>query len=235
MLVPVLEPRLRLERALSSLRLAYQPIVDWSARRVVAYEALVRGREPGLRRPRAILRHAGAHGLIPLVGRRVRALAAGAVEALPAAVALHVNLHPVELSDRALYRAAPALAGRVVLELTEEPRGTGVAAQRAAFVALRRLGYRLALDDLGAGHHDAALLHALRPDIAKLDRSLVRGCARDRRRRRRLASLCREARELGVELVAEGIEDEDDREAVLTAGCDRFQGFLFGKPRGRLP
>ena len=117
-------------------------------------------------------------------------------------------------------------AARVVLELTE--REPPHSARHVA--VLRELGYRIALDDLGAGYADLSTLTTLRPDVVKLDRQLVRHVDRDATRRQVIRSFVGTCDDLGMELICEGVETRAELDALLRLGCDLFQGFLFGMP-----
>ena len=95
---------------------------------------------------------------------------------------------------------------------------------------LKSLGYQIAIDDLGAGYAGLTSFAQLSPDVAKLDMSLVRGVDTDSRRQsivRSMKSLCDE---LGVRVVAEGVETAAERDTLVELGCDLLQGYLFARP-----
>ena len=95
---------------------------------------------------------------------------------------------------------------------------------------LRGLGYRIAVDDLGAGYAGLASFARLRPDVVKLDMSLVRALDTDPIRRKLVGSLTRASHDLGIQVVAEGIETEAERDAVAALEVDLLQGYLLGRP-----
>ena len=95
---------------------------------------------------------------------------------------------------------------------------------------LRRLGCKLAIDDLGAGYAGLASFVQLEPDIVKLDMSLVRDADTSPLKRKLIGSLTSVCHELGVLVVAEGIETSAERAVVADAGCQLVQGYLFGRP-----
>jgi EAL domain-containing protein (putative c-di-GMP-specific phosphodiesterase class I) len=100
---------------------------------------------------------------------------------------------------------------------------------------LRKLGYKIAVDDLGEGYSGLNSFANLEPDAVKLDMSLIRGIEKaptKRRMVRALASLCRE---LGTPLVAEGVETQAELDTLLELGADWLQGFLFARPGYPLP
>ena len=226
--------RLRVERALTSLFLVYQPVVGWTGEsRVIGYEALARCHERGLENPATLFHVAARLGLARDLGRRVRILAHAALMELPADILLFVNLHPAELTDPTLFARDSLLASRaerIVFELTETwpPAGLRSAARR-----LRARGYGVALDDLGAGHNGLTALAATTPDFAKLDLSLVRGCEIDPRRQRVIRSILALCRDFGVVAVCEGVETRSELATLVGLGGCYFQGYYFGRPEVR--
>jgi CheY-like chemotaxis protein len=96
--------------------------------------------------------------------------------------------------------------------------------------SLRRLGFRLAVDDLGAGYAGLASFVGLEPEVVKIDMSLVRGIHREPVKRRLVTSIVELCRDLGTLVVAEGIETPDEREVLADIGCDLLQGYALGRP-----
>lgn len=220
-------------RALSTLWMAGQPIVTASDGALRAHELLVRTRDAAFPHPGALLGAAERLTALPELGRAIRAAAAALMTAgrLPADV--FVNLHPLDLNDDALLDArAPlsAFAPRVVLEVTERASLEHVGDVAGRVDALRGLGYRIAIDDLGAGYAGLTSFAALRPDVVKIDMALVRGLDRDPVKRKLVTSMASLCKDMGTVVVAEGIETEGERGAAAEAGCDLLQGYLLGRP-----
>jgi EAL domain-containing protein (putative c-di-GMP-specific phosphodiesterase class I) len=223
-------------RGLEHLWMACQPIVRAADGRLHAHETLLRTREPAFPHPGAFLTAADRLGRLPELGRAIRAavarlLASGAV---PGEV--FVNLHPLDLADPDLADSRAPLsrfAGRVVLEVTERASLEGVPDLPGRVRDLRALGYRIALDDLGAGYAGLNSFAALSPDVVKLDMSLIRGIDQDAMKQKLVGSMAALCRDLDISVVAEGIETEGEREAVHAAGCGFLQGFLIGRPEWR--
>lgn len=224
----------QLDRALAGMHLAFQPIVRWPARDVVAYEALLRTDYPMLRHPVDILAAAERLGRVVEVGRAVRAWAAVVCDSVPQLPPLlFVNLHPQDLADAELYDPKADLsrfASRIVLELTERAALDDVADLRDRVAALRRLGYRVAIDDLGAGYAGLASFTRVEPEVVKLDMSLTHDIHLGRVKQRLVELLATFSRESGITVVAEGVETPGERDALTALGCDVQQGFLFGRP-----
>ncbi len=101
---------------------------------------------------------------------------------------------------------------------------------RERIKALRALGYRLAIDDLGAGYAGLTSFTALEPDVVKLDMALVRRCDSEPMKQQLIRSMTSLCRELGALVVAEGIETPAERDTVAGLGCDLLQGYLLGRP-----
>ncbi len=220
------------ERALDTLWMAYQPIVRWSSRSVLAYEALVRNDDSLLRSPDALFDCAGQLGRLNRLGRTIRREVAEAMARAPEQV-FFVNLHPHDLDDDELLSSSAPLspfASRVVLEVTERAALTHIGDLRARLLRLRQMGYRLAVDDLGAGYAGLNWFAQLEPDVVKLDMSLTRDADTVPTKRRLIQSLTTLCGDLGIEVVAEGIETAAERDTVVACGCDVLQGYLFAKP-----
>jgi EAL domain-containing protein (putative c-di-GMP-specific phosphodiesterase class I) len=229
----------RFSRALARIWMALQPIVQCRDRLTFAYEALVRSNEPSLQYPVDLLDAAERLGRLDDLGRRVRERVAVAAEHAPPAALLFVNLHPSDLSDADLYSPnAPLtkISSRVVLEITERAPLDGIAGLSAKIARLRGLGFRVAVDDLGAGYAGLASFAQLDPEFVKLDMSLVRGVECSQKKRsiiRAMVRLC--AEELCVQVVCEGVETSQERDTLTTEGCGLLQGHLFAKAAPGFP
>jgi len=192
-------------RALPCISMAYQPIISWAQRRIVGYEALLRSSDPTLNSPWTLLQTAEQLGRLPELGRTIRARISAAAGLLPSGCDLFVNLHPHDLLDDALYQPdAPlsAIAPRVVLEITERASLSEIRDLKQRLEQLRSLGFRIAIDDLGAGYAGLSSFA-------------------------QLVSICRD---LGITVLAEGVETAAERDVVVNTGCDLIQGYLFAKP-----
>jgi EAL domain-containing protein (putative c-di-GMP-specific phosphodiesterase class I)/CheY-like chemotaxis protein len=227
----------RFDRALASSWMAFQPIVDYKAKSIFAYEALIRTDEPSMKRPDVLIATAERLDRVHDLGRAVRAAIARAAPAIPPDINIFVNVHGLELLDEDLFAARgpfAELAPRIVLEITERI-GLDSVAGPTRVAMLRRLGYRIAVDDLGAGYAALGALATLEPDIVKLDMSLVRDIDRHPTKRRVVGAMATLVRELGGRTVAEGVETPAERSALLDANIDLLQGYLIARPARELP
>jgi EAL domain-containing protein (putative c-di-GMP-specific phosphodiesterase class I)/FixJ family two-component response regulator len=223
----------QLQETLAQLWLGYQPIIEGrpAPPHLYGYEALVRSDGP-LNRPAEILAAAEKQGRLFELGREIRRRVAAAAATAPRGVLLFVNLHARDLEDPDLFDdAAPlsAVADRVVLELTERSTLGEVPELERRVARLREMGFRLAVDDLGAGYAGLSSFASIEPDVVKLDMSLVRGVDVSPLKQSVVRSVLRLADELGIPVISEGIELPAERDALAALGCALFQGFLYGK------
>jgi EAL domain-containing protein (putative c-di-GMP-specific phosphodiesterase class I)/ActR/RegA family two-component response regulator len=224
--------------ALDSLWMAYQPIVSWSRQEVFGYEALLRSCEPSLPHPCAILDAAERLGRLNDLGRTIRARAAEPAAAMPEGAMLFVNLHTQDLLDGELFEPSGALARiaeHVVLEITERASLHNVRDVQSRISRLRAMGFRIAVDDLGAGYAGLTSFAQLEPEVVKLDMSLVRGVHAQPTKLTLVRTMVGMCRELGMQVVAEGIETPEERDAMVKLGCDLLQGYLFAEPGPAFP
>lgn len=225
------------DRALGSLWMAFQPIVHASDGRVFAREALVRSAAPVFQSPTALFAAAERLGRVADLGRSIRANVADIMVRQPLET-VFVNLHAQELTDPRLYDPGEPLSARarqVVLEITERMRLDSVDDVVRRLRVLRGLGYRIAVDHLGSGYAGLGSFSLLEPEVVKLDMSLIRDCDREPVRRRLIGAMAGVGRDLGIHVVAEGIETDEERRVAVEEGCDLLQGFLFGRPEGTAP
>jgi EAL domain-containing protein (putative c-di-GMP-specific phosphodiesterase class I) len=223
----------RIQQVLDSgeIGIVYQPIWSLAGNRPIGFECLSRfGAEP-VRPPDQWFAEAAEAGkgiALELLAIR-RALAP--LASLPGDIYLAVNAGSETVLSPLL---AEALAGhpldRIVLEITEHDCIDDFEALTAAVTPLRERGLRLAVDDAGAGHSGLQQILQMRPDLIKLDRSLIQGIGDDPSRRALTAALTLFARETGSDLIAEGVETETELAMLRALGVDRVQGYLLGRP-----
>ena len=226
------------DRMLGGLWMAVQPIISWSAHSTVAVEALMRSNEPILPHPGAILCAAEQLNRLNDLGRTVRRRIAAIAASLPFEADIYVNLHPADIGDDDLFDPSAPLskiASRVVLEITERSSLAKVPDVLARIRALRTLGYRVAIDDLGAGYAGLNSFTSLEPDVVKLDMGLVRGVDTSATKQKIIGSIVSLCRELKIEVIAEGIEIPAERDALLALSVDKFQGYHFARPAKPTP
>ncbi len=219
----------------------YQPIVAVADGRCTAVEALVRWAHParGLLPPAAFLESAEDSGLIVAIGQWVlRRACADAADWSDGGrpVALHVNVAPAQLADprfpatvRACLRESGLAPQLLVVEVTEST-ALDLGAVQDALDALSGLGVRLAVDDFGTGYSALTTLRTLPVDVVKIDRSFVVGAGTEVVDRAVLEAVVQMADRLGLETVAEGVEDDAQQAFVARAGVTTVQGYLHSRP-----
>jgi EAL domain-containing protein (putative c-di-GMP-specific phosphodiesterase class I) len=224
--------------ALDSMWMAFQPILRATDGSVYGFEALLRTEEPTLIRPDVVVDAAERLNVLPQLGRKVRQLSASAMSKAPPDAALFLNLHPLDLADEDLFdELAPLtqLAARVILEVTERAAIEQVDAVEHRVSQLRERGFRIAVDDLGAGYAGLSSFALLEPEIVKLDVSLLRDIDQSPVKQKLVASMTALCKDMGFLVVAEGIETRAERDCVVSLGCDLLQGFLFARPGHPFP
>jgi EAL domain-containing protein (putative c-di-GMP-specific phosphodiesterase class I) len=228
----------RFDRALELLWMAFQPIVSWRDRRVFGYEALLRSDEPTLATPPDFLEAAERLGKVHELGRAIRAKVAHEAKQLSLDAELFINLHASDLDDESLRSSFQPLSGiahRVVLEITERASLDAVKDVPSQIKALKAIGFRIAVDDLGAGYAGLTCFTQLEPEIVKLDMSLVRGIDTQPKKQSIVGSMKKLCDDLGMLVVAEGVETPAERDTLARLGCDLLQGYLFARPERGFP
>ncbi len=215
--------------------MAFQPIVDVSNRTIFAHEALVRGTNGE-----------SAASVLAQVNdsNRYRFDQAARVSALTVAARLSLDMQvSINFLPNAVYRpetcirvtleAAAELGfptSNIIFEVNEaEPVGDR-AHLKGIFAEYRRQGFKTAIDDFGAGYAGLSLLADFEPDMIKLDMALIRNVHQDRVRRAIIAGTVQTCGELGITVIAEGVETEEELSALRELGIRLFQGYRFARP-----
>ena len=217
--------------------MAFHPIVDVAQNGVWGYEALVRGTDG---------QSAGQIlGMVDETNRykfdqacRVKAIELAGTLFPNAETRLSINFMPNAVHEpAACIRATLETAHRVgfahrqiMFELTENERMTDVTHVQRIITEYRKHGFATALDDFGAGYAGLNLLASFQPDFIKLDMELIRDIATSLPRRTIVAGVVAMAYQLGVTVIAEGVETEAELTTLRAIGIELFQGYLFAKP-----
>lgn len=215
----------------------FQPIVDIDTGVVVGLEALARGPAGStLEMPTALFADAARHGVEADLDRLCRTLAVEAALAarVPCDIPLFLNVEPSALTGRVAWWTDDLLMDTVcerplVIEVTERDLAADPAGLIAGLQHVRRLGFGVAIDDLGVNPASLALLPLVAPDVIKLDMSLVRHPACPRTTSI-AAAVSADAERRGALVLAEGIEDDLHRDRAIVLGASLGQGFRYGHP-----
>lgn len=223
----------------------YQPEVDLLTGRIVGAEALVRWRHParGLLTADRFVPLAEDNGMIVALGGWVLARACRAAAGwigrglVSDDFVIRVNLSARQLDEPGLSSEVADLLsstglspGRLCLEITETALMRDAAVGLRVLTELREVGVHLAVDDFGTGYSSLSFLKRFPLDILKIDRSFVDGLPDDAEDTAIATTILSLARSLGLSVVAEGVETEAQRRALVELGCTRAQGYLFSRP-----
>lgn len=211
------------------VRIALQPVVDLSSGLVVGHEALSRfgGRVPTDR----WFKGASRYGLGGLLEQLTVRKALQSLATLPAGELLAINVSPAALHDDVVIGVLNrADLSRVLLEITEHEAVGDYAALRKILHRLRKAGARIAVDDTGAGFASLRHVLMLQPDVIKLDTSLTRGIDRDPKQQALVRAVTSFSAQVGAAVLAEGIEEQVQLDALKAIGVHYGQGWHLGVP-----
>jgi diguanylate cyclase (GGDEF)-like protein/PAS domain S-box-containing protein len=228
----------------AELALHYQPQVELASGRLVGLEALIRWNHPrrGVLLPEQFIPVAESSGSIVQVGQWAienvcRQIVTWREEAIaPPIVAVNISAGQFKLASNfdhavaailARYGVAPAA---LELELTESVLMEATQRHRAQFEGLRGLGVRLAIDDFGVGYSSFDYLHSFRVERLKIDRRFIDAVTTHTVDATIVRAIIRLADELGIDVIAEGVETAAQRAFLIESGCRFAQGYLFGEP-----
>ncbi|AAV81343.1 EAL domain-containing protein [Idiomarina loihiensis] len=217
------------------IKMAFQPIVDISDKSVFAHEALVRG-ENGEGAGRILGQVTEDNKYTFDQSCRVKAIETASRIQLPGS--LSINFMP-----NAIYEPETCLAttlstarktgfdrNKIIFEVTEQEQVVSQEFLVEVFEAYRKEGFRTAIDDFGAGYAGLNLLADFQPDILKIDMKLIRDINQNKVKQTLVRSIQQISEELGIQLIAEGIETEDEYKYLRDSGITLMQGYFFQKP-----
>ncbi|WP_046005077.1 EAL domain-containing protein [Pseudoalteromonas rubra] len=217
------------------ITMAMQPIVDLRTRQVYAYEALVRGTQgQSAGQVLAQVTEDSKYYFDQLCRTTAIEMMAG----LSDTAKLSINFLPNAIYDpqtclRKTLEAADKFnlaKERIIFEVSEQEHLTDHEKLIDIANTYNKNGFKVALDDFGAGYAGIEVLHRFQPDIIKLDISLINGIAQDPVKQAVVDGICLMARRLGIDLVVEGVETLTDYRCLCDLGVYLMQGYLFAKP-----
>ena len=214
-----------------ALRIAFQPVCDLKSREVIGYEALARFPGWAITTPRQWFEQAMELGLLQALELLAATTALEQLDRLESHAFLSVNLSPATAASKAFADLASKVpSDRLVLEITENAAVDNYQRFTGAIDHLRSLGVRIALDDAGAS--DVGLQHLLeiRPDIVKIDTTVIHGIAEDVVLQAVAIAYASLSKRAGAISLAEGIETEAELTMLSTLEVEAGQGYLLGRP-----
>ena len=215
--------------------MAFQPIVDLQEHRIDGFEALVRGSE-GQGAGEVLAKVTAANLYAFDQACRVRAITLAMQLGLDRRLSINFLPNAVYEPKACIRRTLEAASSvgfptdRLTFEIVESEALADVGHLRAIIQEYRRHGIQTALDDFGTGYSGLSRLADLKPDIVKIDRSLIANCDQDGTRRAILASMVSLGREIGIKVIFEGVERREEVETLRAVGGRFMQGFCFGRP-----
>lgn len=218
----------------------FHPIVDVPAQQTFGYECLARGRDAagGLIEPDALIDAAKKTNLLHNLDRALRIAAIEQSHSKGIDENIFVNFMPASVYDPAfglrttvkMVEKCHIPPEKIVFEVVETERTGDLRHLQKILETYRQTGFRVALDDLGAGYSSFILLSEIKPDFVKLDRMLLHDAWRTPIKKTMVATLVEMTNEMNIALVAEGVECEEDYQLCRDLGVRLMQGFYFCKP-----
>ena len=217
----------------------FQPIVDLATRRVIGFETLARwtDRDLGPVSPSVFIPIAEERGIIGPLSQLVLRKATEAARSWPKDLFLSFNLSPSQLVDQntglhilSILDRTGFDPRRLEIEITETGLMNDPASAEKIVEDLRRVGIRVSLDDFGTGQSSLGRLREFNFDKLKIDRAFVSSILEDRPSEHIIRAILAMCEGLGMDVVAEGIEEEAQADRLVQFGCTGGQGYLFGKP-----
>jgi EAL domain-containing protein (putative c-di-GMP-specific phosphodiesterase class I) len=211
------------------LFVVYQPVVDLKTHKIFAFEALARTKAPEFDGPLSLFAAAVEHQCTGELGRILRAMSLEGMTTHP----LFMNLHPAELNEGWVVQPDDPIfqhSEDVYLEITEGVPLSHFRLCQNMLDEVRGRGVHLVVDDLGAGYSNLKYIADLHPRVVKLDRGLIAGLTKSSRLFKLVSAIVRLCSELDSKVVAEGIETQNELEAVIAAGARFGQGYLLARP-----
>ncbi|MFC5552342.1 putative bifunctional diguanylate cyclase/phosphodiesterase [Methylobacterium iners] len=235
----LIEQTLRHADLEAEFELVYQPIMDVTSTKVVAFEALARWDSPHLGRvsPMDFIPVAERSGLIQELTRSLFAKALSALEGWPEDVALSFNLSTCDIAAPAamaqmagLITSSGVRPERILFEVTETALMRDCADARQSLMSLKALNIAIAIDDFGNGYSSLSYVHKLPLDKLKIDRSFIADVATDQACRDIVRSIVDLCRNLRIACIVEGVETQEQMLVLRSLGCLFMQGYLFSRP-----
>lgn len=217
----------------------FQPIVHLQTRQIYGYEGLIRGPiNTVLHAPTRLFEAATSAGRLTELDFLCRRVVIKRFAQLGLSGRLFINVDPYSLvhdhsresQTLALIEQAGINPSQVIIELTETQPVEDVQLMRQAMVYYREMGFRVALDDLGAGYSGLKLWSEIRPDIVKIDRHFIQGIDEDRTKQQFVHAILKTATALGARVITEGVETEREYATLRKIGVEMVQGYYFCRP-----
>jgi len=216
-----------------NFQMHFQPIVTADTATIFGYEALVRCQADELRSPLVLFDIAERSGRTRPLNRTLRDITIQSLPDLPEPEFMFINLHVDDFTDPTLLDPPALMLGhsaRIILEVTESAAIQDYNSFKENLNIMRSHGFLIAIDDLGSGYSALNTLAEIEPDFIKFDMALIRGIDTNPVRQNLVRNMRAFADDLGIKVVAEGVETRGEYETVRDLGCHLIQGYYFSKP-----
>jgi EAL domain-containing protein (putative c-di-GMP-specific phosphodiesterase class I) len=225
-----------------SLRTVFQPLIDLRNRKVLGYEALTRVAPHQFQTPDLLFKAAHENGNLWSLEQLSRRRALESVPPMDPGMLLFMNIEPDSIHDPDLFsdrfleqvKQAGLSPDRIVLEMTEHVAVKDFGVLREMLTRLKKVGFRLAMDDVGSGYSGLQAISEVNPDYLKIDMGLVRDLHINPIKRELIATIRRFTDTTGSVMIAEGVERPEELQELVSIGVPCAQGYLFGKPSAEL-
>ncbi|WP_338033228.1 bifunctional diguanylate cyclase/phosphodiesterase [Desulfobulbus alkaliphilus] len=222
-----------------NIKALFQPIIHLQTRQIYGYEGLIRGPvNTILHAPTRLFEAATSAGRLAELDLLCRRVVIKRFAQLGLSGRLFINVDPSSLAHETfregvtleLIEQAGINPSQVIIELTETRPVEDVQLMRQAMIHYRKMGFRVALDDLGAGYSGLKLWSEIRPDIVKIDRHFIQGIDEDRTKQQFVIAILKTATALGARVITEGVETEREYATLRKIGVEMVQGYYFCRP-----
>ena len=222
-----------------NIKVHFQPIVHLQTRQIYGYEGLVRGpANTVLHSPTRLFEAATWGGRLAELDLLCRRLVIKRFAQMELPGRLFINVDPYSMvhehfreGQTLLYIEQAGLKpNQVIIELTETHMVEDIRMMQQAMTHYREMGFRVALDDLGAGYSGLKLWSEIRPDIVKIDRHFIQGIDEDRTKQQFVSAILNTATVLGCRVITEGVETEKEYATLRKLGVEMVQGYYFSRP-----
>jgi len=219
------------------IQVALQPLIRSTGDQkgsVYAFDALLRSTHKVFDGPLSIIRAAERYGRLDMMAEVIADCVQDWLKVLDPDIKLFLNIHPDELGNgETLLLRLQKLeewSSRIVLEITERSKLQLIDSWEHTLDQIEKMGFEIAIDDLGAGYASLSVLADLRPKYIKMDMSIIRNVHLDDRKKRLVTLMCDFANATAARIVAEGIEVPEELVALQDCGVHLLQGFFFARP-----
>jgi EAL domain-containing protein (putative c-di-GMP-specific phosphodiesterase class I)/GGDEF domain-containing protein len=209
----------------------YQPILDLRSHRAIGFEALSRGPRGEFASPDVLFRIAYEADLVVKLDAVCRERAVRSIGKLEADQLLFINMEPGSIFDPMLMKSIPVRrVPRVVFEITEHAAIADFQTFRQAVQIVKQSGFKFAMDDVGSAYSGLRIISMIEPDFIKLDMELTREAQHNRVKMELLKAIAGFCADAGIPMIVEGIETQEELDAVIHLGVHLVQGYLMGRP-----